>query len=433
MPTLISSRTALSLALAPVLFAAALTAQTASPTASADALYKAGKFAAAASAYSRVTAADPRNVDAHLQLARIALLENHSPAAEAAANKALALKADSIEAKILLAESFYRRDDFQHAAAAMNGVTPEDAEKLLHISTLGQAKLASFSGLTPYQLSGPGDSTTLPFVVSDPLPLVEVTINGKKVVFFIDTGGAEICLDTDFAHELGIPLFNGPIGVFSGGQTAPSLAGRIDSIGVGDWVVKNVPVQTLALRQLSKMLGTKQINGVVGTIFLSHFLSTIDYRNHQLVLRRKTKQNLDALLAASPKAVKVPIWLAGDHFIIGWGQVNALPPALLFVDTGVAGAGVKLASSVIKEAGITLDEKKASAGQGGGGSFTTVPYVVPLLALGSIKEKNVLGIYDGPFPVENSLGFFCAGSPGHDFFKPYALTIDFTNMQLIFE
>jgi hypothetical protein len=401
-------------------------------TAQADALFKAAKFAAAASAYTRVTVSDPKNFDANLQLARIALLENHSPAAEAAAKKALALQPASIDAKILLAEALYRRDDFQHAAAAMTGVTAEDAQKL-HISTLGQDKLASFSGLTPYQLSGPGDSTTLPFVVSDPLPLVNVTINGKPVVFFIDTGGAEIALDTDFARELGIPLFKGPIGVFSGGQTAPSLAGRIDSIGVGDWLVKNVPVQTIALRQLSHMLGTKQIDGIVGTIFLSHFLSTIDYRNHQLVLRRKSQPSLDKLLAASPHAVKVPIWIGGDHFLLGWGQVNALPPALLFIDTGVAGAGVKLAPSVIKQAGITLNEKDASAGQGGGGSFTTVPYVVPLLALGSIKEKNVTGIYDGPFPWENSLGFFCAGSVGHDFFKPYSVTFDFTNMQMIFE
>jgi hypothetical protein len=29
--------------------------------------------------------------------------------------------------------------------------------------------------------------------------------------------------------------------------------------------------------------------------------------------------------------------MAGDHFIVGWGRVETLSPALLCVDTGVAG------------------------------------------------------------------------------------------------
>ena len=45
--------------------------------------------------------------------------------------------------------------------------------------------------------------------------------------------------------------------------------------------------------------------------------------------------------------------------MVGWGRVDALPPALLFVDTGLQGAGVKLAESVIKRAGIRLEEDNA--------------------------------------------------------------------------
>jgi hypothetical protein len=42
--------------------------------------------------------------------------------------------------------------------------------------------------------------------------------------------------------------------------------------------------------------------------------------------------------------------------MVGWGRVETLPPTLLFVDTGLASAGVKLAESVIKRAGIKLQE-----------------------------------------------------------------------------
>jgi hypothetical protein len=136
---------------------------------------------------------------------------------------------------------------------------------------------------------------------------------------------------------------------------------------------------------------------------------------------------------SSGKRVVVPIWMASDHFMVGWGRVETLPPALLFVDTGLADAGVKLAESVIKEAGIKLDESKASAGAGGGGALKVVPYTVHQLSFGDIKEDNVPGLYDGPFPWENMFGFHLAGMVGHDFFKPYAVTFDFQNMQILLQ
>ena len=119
--------------------------------------------------------------------------------------------------------------------------------------------------------------------------------------------------------------------------------------------------------------------------------------------------------------------------MVGWGWVETLPPALLFVDTGLAQAGVKLAESVIKKAGIKLEEEKASEGAGGGGTLKIVPYTLHQLSFGDIKEENVLGLCDGPFPWENMFGFHLAGMVGHDFFKRYAVTFDFQNMQIFLQ
>ena len=113
--------------------------------------------------------------------------------------------------------------------------------------------------------------------------------------------------------------------------------------------------------------------------------------------------------------------------------METIPPALLFVDTGLAGAGVKLAESVIKQAGIKLEEDKASEGAGAGGKLKIVPYTVRQLSFGGKKEDYVSGIYDGPFPWENAFGFYLAGIVGHDFFKPYAVTFDFGNMQIFLQ
>ena len=403
---------------------------------SADQLFQAGKFAEAGKLYSQIVTQNPKDYSATLQLGRIALVSNRLDDAQKWLAKAIALQPGNADAKVMLAEVFYRRDDFQKAAAALNGVDVSSNKLIIEqYPTLNVAKLESFKGQTPYELHGTGTSTRVKFVKTDPLPVVNVRVNGgDEVTFFIDTGGSEVALDTEFAKELGVPQFGAVQGTFSGGQHAEVQLGRIESLTVGDWTVKNVPTAMLPLRQLSEGLGVKQINGIIGTTLFYHFLATMDYPRGELVLRRKDAKSLEEFTAkSSGKRVVVPIWMASDHFMVGWGRVETLPPSLLFVDTGLVGAGAKLAESVIKEAGIKLDESKATEGAGGGGTLKIVPYTVRQLSFGDVKEENVPGLYDGPFPWENSFGFHLAGMVGHDFFKPYAVTFDFQNMQIFLE
>lgn len=401
---------------------------------SADRLFEAGKFAEAGELYARVAAQDPKDYAATLRLGRIALLSNRLDDAQEWLDKAITLRPDEADAKVMLAEAFYRRDDFQKAAAALTGV--DVASNKLIISqypTLNVAKLESFKGQTPYDVQGEGDATRLKFLhTTGPLPVVSARVNGgDEVTFFIDTGGSEVVIDRDFAKELGLPQFGDVQGTFSGGQQAPVGQSRIESLTLGDWTVQNLPVATLALRQLSAGLGVKRIDGIIGTTLFYHFLATLDYPNGEFVLRRKTAQSLDQFAAAaSGNSVVVPFWIASDHFMVGWGRVEKMPPALLFIDTELAGAGVKLAKSVIKEAGIKLEEDKAYEGAGGGGNLKIVPYVVHRLSFGDIQEDNVAGLYDGPFPWENMFGFHLAGMVGHDFFKPHAVTFDFESMKI---
>ena len=402
---------------------------------SANRLFQAGKFAEAAKVFSQIIAQNPRDYSAIVQLGRIALLSNRLDQAQKWLEKAITLQPGNTDPKVMLAEAFYRRDDFQKAAAALNGVDVS-GNKLIReqYPTLNVAKLESFKGQTPYELKGNGTSTRVKFVKTDPLPIVNVRVNGgKQVTFFIDTGGSEVTLDTEFAKELGVPQFGAVQGTFSGGQHAEVQLGRIESLTLGDWTVKNVPTAMLPLRQLSEGFGVKQIDGIIGTTLFYHFLTTMDYPHGELVLRRKDARSLEDFKKSLGKRVIVPIWMASDHFMVGWGRVETLPPTLLFVDTGLMGAGAKLAESVIKEAGIKLDESKASEGAGGGGTLKVIPYTVHHLSFGDIKEENVRGLYDGPFPWEYTFGFHLAGMVGHDFFNPYAVTFDFENMQIFLQ
>ncbi|HEY2047127.1 MAG TPA: aspartyl protease family protein [Candidatus Udaeobacter sp.] len=419
------------------------TAATAEPTAqpkesesdSAGRLFQAGKFSEAGKLYSQIVARNPKDYSAILQLGRIALLSNRLDDAQKWLEKAITLQPENADPKVMLAEAFYRRDDFQKAVAALTGIDVS-SNKLIHeqYPTLNVPMLQSFKGQTPYELNGNGSSTRVKFVKTDPLPVINVRVNGgKEVTFFIDTGGSEVTLDTDFAKELGVPQFGTVQGTFSGGQHTEVQLGRIESLTLGDWTIKNVPTAMLPLRQLSEGFGVKQINGIIGTTLFYHFLTTMDYPPGELTLRRKTAETLKEFTQSPGKRVVVPMWMASDHFMVGWGRVEALPPTLLFVDTGLMGAGVKLAESVITEAGIKLEENKATEGAGGGGKLKIVPYVVHQLSFGDIKEEDVRGLYDGPFPWENMFGFHLAGMVGHDFFKPYAVTFDFQNMQIFLQ
>jgi predicted aspartyl protease len=402
---------------------------------SADRLFQAGKFSEAGKIYSQIAAQNSKDYSATLQLGRIALLSNRLDDAQKWLEKAIALQHGNTDAKVMLAETFYRRDDFPKAAAALDGVDVS-SNKLVReqYPTLNVAMLESFKDQTPYELHANGASTRVKFVKTDPLPLVNVRVNdGKEVTFFIDTGGSEVTLDTDFAKELGVPQFGAVQGTFSGGQHSEVGLGRIESLTLGDWTIKNLPTAMLPLRQLSQGFGVKQIDGIIGTTLFYHFLATMDYSHGELVLRRKTTENLKEFTKSLGKRVVVPISMASDHFMVGWGRVETLPPTLLFVDTGLTGAGVKLAESVITRAGIKLEENKASEGAGGGGKLKIVPYTVHQLSFGDIKEENVAGIYDGPFPWENMFGFHLAGMLGHEFFKRYAITFDFQNMQIFLQ
>jgi hypothetical protein len=402
---------------------------------SADRLFEAGKFSEAGKLYAQIVTQNPKDNSATLRLGRIALLSNRLDDAQKWLEKTIALQPGNADAKIMLAEALYRRDDFQKAAATLSGVDVSN-NKLIReqYPTLNVATFESFKGQTPYEVKGNGASTRVKFIKTDPLPLVNVRVNGgKEVTFLIDTGGSEVTLDTDFAKELGVPQFGAVQGTFSGGQHAEVQLGRIESLTLGDWTVKNIPTAMLPLRQLSEGFGVKQIDGIIGTTLFYHFLTTMDYPHGELVLRRKTTENLEEFTESPGKRVVVPMWMASDHFMVGWGCVETLPPTLLFVDTGLVGAGVKLAESVIKEAGIKLEENRAAEGAGGGGTLKIVPYTVHQISLGDIKEENVQGVYDGPFPWENMFGFHLAGMVGHEFFKPYAITFDFQNMQIFLQ
>jgi predicted aspartyl protease len=410
----------------------------------ADKLFEAGKFADAKKIYAKALAADS-TFHVNARLGSIALFSNHLGEAERSLQNALAIKPDSLSAKVLLAEVYIRRDDYAKAAPLYRALGQEARAK----------QLESFARVTTYEIHWNAPQSILGLVDSDPLPVVAVRVNdSKEVNFLIDTGTAEVILDPDFAEEVGAKLFGSQMGSFPCGRKAAVQNGRIDSLTLHQVVIKNLPVDIVPTRPLSRaMMGGKRIDGIIGTVLLRHFLATLDYPKEKLVLRPKTQESLARLekdvhpsvdrvardlshptenssARRDGKCYIIPFWMAHDHFMVAWGTLDKSPPLLLFVDTGLAGAGVAAPKSVLDKAGIKLEEDKAGQALGGAGKFRIVPFVVKHMTLGDAAQQNVRGLYIGTLPFA---GFKIGGFVSHEFFRHYAVTFDFTGMRMFLQ
>jgi len=271
----------------------------------------------------------------------------------------------------------------------------------------------------------------LEFVVTDPLPALELSVNGgPPTLFLVDTGGAELVLDTRLAMEAGAEMVSSLNGEYSGRRKARTGLGRVGSIQAGDLRIHDVPVHTLDLGDLPRFLGI-DVRGILGTRLLMHFLPTIDYPGGALILRRGPAP------ALQDPARTIPFWLADTHLILARGRLNGLPPTCFWVDTGLVGSGFLASETQLRTAGVAIDWSTAEEGPGGGGLVKEANVLIDSLTLGegdeAITRAAVPGmVQDKPLSIfGDRLGFEVGGLISHAFFRPYALTIDFTNMCLL--
>jgi tetratricopeptide (TPR) repeat protein len=382
-------------------------------------LFRAGKFSEAERAFSKLQQTDAKNYQATLRLGHIALLENRFKEAEKRLSRAAGLQPEDRQAKLLLAEVYYRQDQFARAAPLFRAAGQEVIAK----------KLESFGARVPYELPKKDFEIRVKFLQTDPLPLISARVNGSEPAnFLIDTGGAELILATEFAKQVGAVEVGQTTGLLAGGSASLGN-GRIDSFVVGDLEVRNLPVKILDAGYFAGGAPGKKVDGIVGTVFLYHFLSTLDYVSEELILRPRSKQSLKRLEESAKKTatIIVPFWMASDHYILAWGRINDSQPLMWFVDTGLAGRGFIGTDATLKAAGIETGAPPGSGVPSGGVVARTPAFVVETLALGDAVEHKISGLR-GNLAGLGSIEI--AGIISHQFFKSYALTLDFTGMRL---
>lgn len=337
-----------------------------------------------------------------------------------------------------MAQAYSRVDDFTRAAywydraAGPWALGPFKAIRSMQIQALHLAdKMA-------YQVSG-ADCSVSKFILLDPLPLVEVYLDGKgPFSFFIDTGAADVIVQSDLAKELGLSKFAEFTGSFAANKKAPVGVSVLGELRLDQLSIKHVPVHLHTLAGVDDIFQRK-IHGVIGTSLLRHFYATIDYAGQQLRLALINNGSTRALAESSWSAVSIPFWLIDSHMMMARGRINELPYTLFFIDTGLANSGFLVSRDSQQAAGIKPDWSSAKTSSGGGGQLRYVDFELNKVVLGegnnSFSKSNVKAQQhqSDQMVLQGKLGFNVAGLISHDFFKGTALTLDFEAMRLIIQ
>jgi predicted aspartyl protease len=351
-----------------------------------------------------------------LAAGRVHLLRNDTTAAVEWLRRAIALGTDGPATQRLLAEAYRRQDRYVESAAVLRRLGDEPRAR----------QLESFANKTPYALDV---ALTTPAVVAfrqtDPLPLLALAVNGREGLFLLDTGASDLILDPKFAAAVGAYDFGAVEGTFAGGRKASTGLGSVDTVRLGEVTLRNVPVRTLPTAPFGAVCGGCNVDGVLGTAVLSRFHSTIDYPAGRLVLRSHGS------VAPEPVAHRVRFWLAGDHYILARGSLGAVPPLPFVVDTGLAGMAFTAPAALFAAAGLEVPAAATATGVGGGGPTGIAVVPIAELTLGEARRTDLVGVI-GPFPdaLETSQGVRIAGLVSHEFFRPWALSLDFSRMEL---
>lgn len=402
-------------------------------------LYQSGEFERARTSVQPLLDAEKPSNDALLRAADLDYLLGRYDQAESGYKKVLTLnpgKVDiQLQAETKLAFIYYQTNKFARAAELFKGL--EDKIKLPH-----WALMRSFGATPPYQVVWPGDfgESRLPFIVTNPLPIIPIEVQDERLYALIDTGADMFVLDPEAAEKLGIKSISSMTGTFAGGKQAEIGFARAASLKIGNVTLKEVPISILPTKRFSGGFagGKYTIDGIVGTGVLKQFLATLDYPDERLILRRADEEGRKAVREAYPEksVVEVPFAMAMTHYMMARGSLDGKDGLNFFVDSGLASEAAFAAPiQTLKYAGIPVPETKVEdgIGGGGGGGFATGRFNIARLGLGPLVQENLKGEY-GVVPPESywRLGFIQDGLISHQFLRQYAWTIDFGTMKMLF-
>lgn len=114
------------------------------------------------------------------------------------------------------------------------------------------------------------------------LPRIETTVNRVRLEAIIDSGASISIVSRSLAESASIRLFDGETGTLHGllGRPIAVDFGLIDSLRIGDMIVRNVPVAVMSDENLSFFFASNQpfqMHLLIGSSLLRHYRLRFDY------------------------------------------------------------------------------------------------------------------------------------------------------------
>jgi tetratricopeptide (TPR) repeat protein len=376
----------------------------------ADALFKAGEFERAGRAYEEILRKDPTNLHAARRRGHIGLLGNKFPDAEKYLKMALDLAPDDQETNYFLADCYTRQDKLSlavpHWQAADWGTYA--------------TQFAAISGES-YQILG--DLAQVPFKQLDPVPLVEASVNGgppRRFTFYSHVDSLSV--SQKVAEEIGLRAVAEELIEYQG-KPMWLYYGILESFKLGGIELRNIPV-----RWSDSEDNPDFGDGMIGVWIFYHFLTTAGYGDRTLTLRRRTPETARKARADAERvgAERLPLWL--DRGLISRGSVADSGTRLMGLSVGGPGEMVAgLSEETAKQLRIRIDYDRPVEAFAGGQPIASYPCYPKEVRLGNATAKDTY-CYANNHPPGGE--YDVLGHVAHSFWKPYNVTLDFTDMNV---
>lgn len=252
---------------------------------------------------------------------------------------------------------------------------------------------------------------------TQPFILLPVFVNGKgPFSFVLDTGANAAIVTEELASTLALENVEAKEAVGAGGKRLSVLVGQARSISIGAARVENARVGIM--KTLPRCLG----QGVVGYDFLRHFVLTVDYVQHRLMLASSGQHEVDdsSLYASLPLKIPRP----DRPLVLVDVLVNSRKTCQFVLDTGAS--QTVISPGLADEMGMT--STPGSTLVGAGGAVTSSSGILRSLRIGEASMDNVSVMVSDVFSaLHQAVGSIMDGILGYNVLKRFRLVIDYPN------
>ncbi len=381
-----------------------------------DSLWASGLFEEAEAAYEQALEKDPG--EARGRNGRARSLAGRSRLSEALTEAREAVRLDPREPEFhhTVGSISLRSHEYANAAAAFNdylNLLPNKDRSDLAMWTRSQIRfLQSFAGRVPIDMGQQStDRTwTVPVTIRGDKVMVRAKVNGGWEDFVLDTGAEHTVVSRDLARRRRISAITvlQTAGVGDTGLRDLEI-GRIDTLQVGDLVVRNLPclIKNPPLMQLP---GNEPESFSPLALGLS---MRLDYRHRLLTMGK----------ALPPAHYDTEIPLRMQRLAMIRGTVNGKHPATFVVDTG--GEVISISDST---AGLLQNTfRRIPLKVYGSSGWDKDAFLMPNVDLefsSTIHFERIPVVVLNLRAPSTLLGFEVGGILGHKFLSKYRVTID---------